>query len=210
MKIVIFGANGKTGLLLIEQTLEKGHQVIAYVRNARSIPTEHPNLKIVVGNLNETLKLKDVVTGADACISALGGGSLIHRTPALVEGTKNIVSAMEKAGTKRFVYMSSIGAGESRFMLPQPFRFLIVNLLLRVPLADHNLNEKQISESQLEWTIVRPGGLTDGPVTGDIKFGKDIIRTKGNRSISRANVASFMLQQLNNESLYKTAVWLYE
>jgi putative NADH-flavin reductase len=210
MKIVIFGASGKTGLLLVEQALENGHQITAYVRNAKSISIKHANLKIVVGNLNETLKLRDVVTDADACISALGGGSLIHRTPALVEGIANIVDAMEKGGTKRFVYMSSIGAGESRYLIPQPLRLFIVNLLLRIPLADHNLNEKRISESKLNWTIARPGGLTDGPVTGDIKFGKDIIVTKNNSKISRANVAAFILKQLNNEALYKTAVWLYE
>jgi putative NADH-flavin reductase len=210
MKIVIFGANGKTGSLLVEQALENGHQVIAYVRNPDSIRTEHTNLKIVVGNLNEKLKMKDALTGTDVCISTLGGGSLTHRTPEIVVGISNIVNAMELAGVKRFIYMSSIGAGESRFLMPQPIRFFLVNLLLRVPLADHNLNEELIAKSKLNWTIVRPGGLTDAPFTGDIKYGKDIIVMKGNRSISRANVASFMLKQLSNEALYKTAVWMYE
>jgi len=200
MKIVIFGASGKTGKLLIEQALENGHQIIAYVRN----------LKVVEGNLNDKLKLNDTITGADVCISVLGGRSLTHRTPALVEGISNLVEAMEKADTKRFIYMSSIGAGESKFLMPQPIRFLIVNLFLRVPLADHNTNEELITKSKLEWTIVRPGGLTDGPMIEDLKYGKDIVPMKGNRSISRASVASFILKQIDNKAFYNSAVWLYE
>jgi len=210
MKIVIFGASGKTGSLLVDQTLEKGHQVTAYVRRTNSISTEHNNLKIVVGNLTEKLKLIDALTGAEVCISTLGGNSLTHRTPALVEGIANIVDAMEQAGTKRFMYMSSIGAGESRFLMAQPIRFLIVSLFLRVPLADHNLNEELIAKSKLDWTIVRPGGLTDGVLKEDVNFGKDIIPMKGNRSISRASVAAFILKQVDNKALFGTAVWLYE
>lgn len=210
MKIVIFGASGKTGSLLVDQALEKGHQVTAYVRRTNSISTEHDNLKIVIGNLNEKLKLIDALTGADVCISTLGGNSLTHRTPALVEGIANIVNAMEQAGTKRFMYMSSIGAGDSRFLMAQPIRFLIVSLFLRVPLADHNLNEELIAKSKLDWTIVRPGGLTDGVLKEDVNFGKDIIPMKGNRSISRASVAAFILKQVDNKALFGSAVWLYE
>jgi putative NADH-flavin reductase len=210
MKIVIFGASGKTGLLLLEQALKSEHQIIAYVRKADSISIEHANLKIVIGKLNEKLKMKDALIGADACISTLGGGSLIHRTPEIVSGIANIVDAMEQLDTKRFIYMSSIGAGDSRFLMAQPIRFLIVSLFLRIPLADHNANEELIAKSKLDWTVVRPGGLTDGLLNEDVKFGKDIIPMKGNRSISRASVASFILKQINNKALYKTAVWLYE
>ena len=210
MRIVIFGASGKTGKLLIEQALENGHQVIAYVRKLGSISINHSNLKLVEGNLNDKLKLKDTITGTDVCISVLGGKSLIHRTPELVEGIANIIEAMENAGTKRFIYMSSSGAGDSRFLMAQPIRFLIVNLFLRVPLADQNSNEELISKSKLEWTIVRPGGLTDGLMTKDVKYGKDIVLMKGNRSISRASVASFILNQIDNKALNNSAVWLYE
>lgn len=210
MKIVIFGASGKTGFLLLEQALKSGHQIIAYVRRADSISIEHANLKVVIGKLDEKLKIKDALIGADACISTLGGGSLIHRTPEIVSGIANIVDAMEQLGTKRFIYMSSIGAGDSRFLMAQPIRFLIVSLFLRIPLADHNANEELIAKSKLDWTVVRPGGLTDGLLNDDVNFGKDIIPMKGNRSISRASVASFILKQINNKALYKTAVWLYE
>ena len=211
MKIVIFGANGKTGSLLLEQALELGHQVTAYVRKPNSIKLTHPNLKVLVGNLNETLRLRDAINGSDACISALGGSSLTNRSPEIVKGIEKILEIMEDVDTKRFIYLSSIGAGESRFLMAQPIRFLIVNLLLRVPLADHNENEQHISATNLNWTIVRPGGLTDNAKTDNLKqHGTEKVMMTGNRSISRANVAAFMLDQLTNNTYSKKAVWLYE
>ncbi|MFT3752259.1 MAG: SDR family oxidoreductase [Paludibacter sp.] len=210
MKIVIFGATGKTGTLLVEQALNKGYEVVAYIRKRGPVFNGHPNLKIVVGRLNETLRMKDAITGADACISALGSGSLTHRSPDIVHGIGNIVSIMESAGVRRFIYMSSIGAGDSRLLIAQPSRFFVVNILLRVPIADHNANEKRISSSNLNWTIIRPGVLTDGAITGSLKSGTDISPLKKSRSISRANVASFILDQLSDETYLKKAAWLYE
>jgi len=210
MKVVIFGANGKTGILLVEQALAKGHQVIAYIRRPGSIRIENPKLKVVVGNLNETLKMKDMITGADACISALGGGSLTKHSIEIIDGIKNIVSTMELAKVHRLIYLSSLGAGNSCSLFPQPTRFLLTKVLLRVTLADHYANEGTIMNSKLQWTIVRPGGLTDGKLKGGLKYGIEKTKVKGSPSISRANVASFMLQQLNNDTFLNKAVWLYE
>ena len=210
MKVVIFGANGKTGILLVEQALAKGYHVIAYIRRPGSLLIENPKLKIIVGNLNETLKLKDAITGADACISALGGGSLTKHSYGITNGIMNIVSIMETARVHRFIYLSSLGAGESRYLIPQPMRFFLTNILLRVTLADHNNNERTLLNSNLQWTLVRPGSLTDGQLTGDLKHGVGKIKIKGNISISRANVASFMIQQLTDTTYLQKAVWLFE
>ena len=210
MKVIIFGANGKTGLLLVEQVLAKGYQVIAYIRRPGTIYIEDPKLKIMVGELDEILKLKDAITGADACISALGGRTLTKHSPEIMSGIDNIVSIMQKARVHRFIYLSSMGAGESRFNMNPVVRFIAVNVFLRVPLADHNTNEKRIIESNLQWTIIRPGNLTDGQLTGDFKHGTTKTRQKGIPTISRANVASFMTQQLTDTTYHQKAVWLYE
>lgn len=73
MKIVIFGASGKTGSLLVEEALASGHEVTAYVRKRESVKSDHINLKVVEGDLSEKDKLRKVITGSDACISTLGG-----------------------------------------------------------------------------------------------------------------------------------------
>jgi len=210
MKIVVFGANGKTGSLFVEQALSSGHKVIAFVRRLDSIAIENPNLKIVVGTLNEKDKLRGVIVGSDAVVSTLGGGSLTKHNPEVVEGIETIVNLMEETLVPRLLYMSSIGAGESRFYMPQPIRFLIVNVMLRIPLADHNSNEKRIAASNLKWTVVRPGGLTDGPKTGNLKHGSDKTRLAGNSGISRANVAAFMLHEIVENAYVKKCVWLHE
>lgn len=210
MKIVIFGANGKTGLLLVEQALAKGYQVVAYVRRPESISIENPKLKIIIGNLNENLKMIDAITGADACVSTLGGGSLTKHSVETMNGIKNIVSIMEIAKVHRFIYLSSLGAGESLSIIPQPLRFILSRIILRVTLADHNSNEKLIMNSKLQWTLVRPGSLTDGQLTGNLKFGTEKTKMKGSSSISRANVASFIIKQLTDTNYYQKAVWLCE
>ena len=117
---------------------------------------------------------------------------------------------MEQAKVHRFIYLSSIGAGESRFLMSKMARFFIVNLFLRVPLADHNANEERIAGSNLQWTVIRPGRLNDEPKTDEINHGTDIIPMGGNRSISRANVAAFILNQLGNERSFDKYIWLYE
>jgi putative NADH-flavin reductase len=210
MKIVVFGASGKTGSLVVEQALETGHEVIAFVRTPGSIKSEHPKLKIVVGNLNEKDKLKKALAGADACISTLGGGSLTKHNLAIIEGIGNIISIMEEEGVPRIIYMSSIGAGESRYYMPQPVRFLVLDVMLRVPVADHNTNEQRIAKSKLQWTVVRPGGLTDCAKTGNLKYGSEKTKLKGSASISRSNVAAFLLDQLTLSDYVNKSVWLHE
>jgi putative NADH-flavin reductase len=210
MRIVIFGANGKTGTLIVNNALESGHQVTAYVRRENSLAIEHPNLKIVTGSLNDPEKLNAAITGADACISALGGSSLTKHAPEIIAGIDRIVTIMEQEHVNRFIYLSSIGVGESRYYLPQPIRFFIADVMLRVPFADHNINEQRMMKSKLQWTSVRPGGLTDGPLTRDLKHGSEKTILKGSPKISRANVAAFMLKQLADKTYIDKGVWLYE
>jgi putative NADH-flavin reductase len=209
MKITIFGASGKTGQLLLNQALENGYQVTAYVRNADSIKVQHQNLRIVEGNLNNETKLHEAISGADACLSTLGGKSLTKHSHEIIAGIDRIVSLSEKLQVKQFIYLSSVGADESRFYMDQPIRFFVVDLFLRIPLADHTLNEKRIAKSSLKWTIVRPGGLTDGLLTKTVQHGHEKIALKGNPKISRANVAWFMLEQLKHGSS-NCKEWLYE
>jgi uncharacterized protein YbjT (DUF2867 family) len=210
MKITIFGASGRIGQHLVEQALSKGYQVTAFVRRANSLPKNDPNLNIIVGNLTDREKLKEAIAGSKACLSALGGGSLTKHSVEIMNGIDLIVSLMEELNVRRFIYISSIGVGESRYDMPQPIRFIVADLLLRVPFADHHKNETRIQASHLDWTIVRPGGLTDGPLSKELEFGSKRLNYKGNPKVSRSSVASFMLSQIADESNSGKAVWLYE
>jgi putative NADH-flavin reductase len=148
------------------------------------------------------------MAGADACISLLGGRSLKKRSPEITGGIANIVNVMEQAGVKRLIYLSSIGAGDSRYYMGPLLRLFIVGILLRVPLADHTTNEKRIAGSTLQWTIVRPMGLSNGEKTGKIRHGSDFIKITGSGRLSRADVAAFILGQVVSETYINRKVWL--
>lgn len=209
MKVVVFGASGQTGRLLVEQALESGHEVIAYVRREGSVAVNHQNLKVITGPLTDTSLLVQAISGADVCISTLGGNSLTKRSPELTDGINHIVNAMEQLEVKRFIYLSSIGAGESRYFMGPLMRLLIVAILLRVPLADHTANEKCIHASSLKWTFVRPLGLTNGEKTGKYRHGSDFIKITGNHKISRADVADFLLSQIDSDKYIRKGAWLF-
>lgn len=209
MKIVIFGANGKTGTLLTEQALVKGHHVTAYVRRPGSMVQQHSNLKVITGNLDDAVRLREAIAGSDAVLSTLGGNSLTKHSPEIIAGINLIISTIEKEGVKRMIYLSSMGAGNSRKMMGLLVRFFIAGIMLRVPLADHTANEQSIEKSNLRWTVVRPAGLTNGPKTGRLKHGSKIVVLKGTPQVSRANVASFMLDQLSDITYLNKSAWVY-
>ncbi|MFZ4583573.1 MAG: NAD(P)-dependent oxidoreductase [Paludibacter sp.] len=210
MKLTIFGATGRTGQLLVKQALDAGHELTLYVRNAKAITIDNNKIKVVQGDLSNTIKLTEAITGADACVSVLGGNSLTKHAYELCNGIENIVTVMELYGVKRFIYLSSLGAGNSKQLMPVFARFLIANLLLRVPLQDHTRNQKHIAQRKLQWTILQPGGLTDKALTGVYNFGSEMTPIKGSVAISRANVAHFILTEAVQNKFIGKEVWLYE
>jgi len=125
---------------------------------------------------------------------------LYPRTKTLSEGTKNILHAMEKCGVKRFVCQSSTGIGDSRGKLGLLYNVILIPLLLRNVFADKEVQEKVLKESTLDWVIVRPTQLTNGPKRGTYRHGPDIGNKIRTLSVSRADVADFMLKQLADDS----------
>ena len=113
--------------------------------------------------------------------------------------TKAAIEAMRRAGVRRLVVQSSLGAGDSGQQLPQPFR-LFAKVALAKPIADHNAQEDAVRASGLDWTIVRPPGLTDQPATGEwlaLEVGDGGTL---NGRISRADLAAFILASLDSDA----------
>ncbi len=208
MKITIFGSTGGTGLELVKQGLDLGHDVIAFARTPSKLDhLTHENLRIVRGDvlqLADTCQAIDERT--DAVLSALGN-TLKKGDVTTSAGTKNIIEAMDRKGTRRFVCETSLGVGDSYGQPGFVFTKIAVPLLLKHAFADKEIQERNIRESDLQWVVVRPGALTNGEKTSEYRHGldKDI---KG--KISRADVAEFMLKQLDsNEYLRKTPAICY-
>jgi len=199
MNLVIFGATGGTGLALVEQALDRGHAVTAFVRKASRMRIRHRLLRLVVGDVLDYGMVEAAIAGQDAVLSALGHKRWLIKTSILSRGTRNIVAAMTKCGVRRFVCETSLGVGDSRGRLGILYTFFLIPVLLYYYFQDKELQEKCIMQSSLDWVIVRPAALTNGKQTGAVREGKDIGSLLFTHRISRADVASFMLSEVKDD-----------
>lgn len=195
MKVIVFGATGTTGSAVVERALELGYEVTAFVRTPSKVTTQHPNLSIAQGDVLDAASVEQAVEGHDAVISSLGAG--LNGT-IRSEGTRNIIRAMEKAGVRRFISQSSLGVGDSRSNLNAYWKYFMFGMLLRRAYADHGLQEDYIRQSNLDWTIVRPGALKEGELTGDYRHGFSPTNRDITLEISIADTADFMVKQLKD------------
>ena len=144
------------------------------------------------------------IPGHDVVVSALGtrGGPAV-----LPEGTRNILTAMQAHGVRRSLWVSSFGAGDSLKQMSWLAQNLIVKGFLRQAIQEKEAQERIIMEFGQDWIIARPGGLTDGPLTGTYRVTGPGDKV-GRPSISRADVADFMLKNLTETRYVRRAVGL--
>lgn len=199
MRLLVFGPTGGTGLELLTQALEQGHDVVAYARNPAKLEgMSHARLEVIRGDVLDPAGVDSAVGGHDAVFCAVGAGP--KRTTVREDATRNIVNAMGKAGVRRLICLSSLGVGDSRGNLPFFTKHVIVGIVLRHAFADHERQEAIVRESSLDWTIVRPPHLKDGPRTGTYRHGFAATDRQIEGRISRADVADFMLKQLSDKT----------
>lgn len=203
MKVLIFGATGATGQCLMEQALVLGHNVTAFARNPSAIAKGHDRLSVVRGDVLEPASIEAAMVGQDAVLCALGVKSF-SATTVLSTGTKNIIAAMEKSGTRRIVCESSLGVGDSRNQTDFVFGKIIIPLIFKGLFEDKEHQERELRQSNLDWVIVRPARLTNGSQKGGYRVVTD--NAKVGIQISRADVAAFMLEQLTDEQYLKKTV----
>lgn len=196
MKLAIFGATGGTGQQVAKQALAAGHEVTVLVRDPARLQVQHEKLYIVIGNVLDEKKVEEAVAGSEAVVISLGN---TPNNPDMVvsDGTKNILAAMKKQGISRVVAVTSLGVGDSKEQVSFGFKMLM-KTALRKAMEDKERQEKLMRNSDLDWIIVRPGGLTNDPPTGDYTFGVDKEIVAG--QISRADVADFVLKQLQSDT----------
>ena len=204
MNITVFGATGTIGRLVVEQALTAGHHVTAFTRDAARVTMSHDRLHVVEGDVTDPEGCLPAVKGADAVVVALGAG---RKGVVREAGTRAVVAAMQEAGVRRLVCQSTLGVGSSRPNLDLVWKYLMFGLLLRPAYADHVRQEAVVKASDLDWTTVRPSAFTDtspGPVRDGFGGSERGLRLK----IARADVASFVLAQVRDETYLRRAVSL--
>ena len=203
MRLLIFGATGGTGRELVRQALDQGHAVTAFARDP-AVLNARGDLRAVAGDVLDAAAVERAVAGHDAVLCALGSPAT---RPGKVrsEGTLNILWAMESSGPRRLICQSTIGIGDSRALLPPLYRYVLVPLLLRATFAEHERQEAVVRSSELEWTVVRAGALTDGERTGRYRHGFPPTERSIEFEVSRADIAEFSLRQLAESTYLRVA-----
>ena len=195
MRVIVFGASGKTGHELVREAIDRGHTVTAFVRTASKLTITSRSLRVIEGNVADSGAVAAAIPGHDAVVSALGVSTPLKHDADVIAGVQHIIDAMEEHGVRRLIYLSFIGVRDSRAGVGFVLRY-IAPIPLRHEIADHEVKESLIRSSRLDWTIVRPPKLTNGPRTGDYRSGDDITTWKPVPVLSRSDVAHFVIQEL--------------
>lgn len=214
MKIIVFGSTGGTGLASSAALAGAGHQVTAFARD----PSKLPNIAAVTPLRGDVMNPADVngaVPGHDLVVVSLGNSQnpfammlgVRRTTPVNVceIGTRNIIAAMQGAAIARLLVVSAFGIGDTRARLPFAFR-LFYRTVLREHMADKEKQEAVVKASGLEWTLVQPVGLTDGPAT--YKWHADTGGVIRRQQMRRADVAAFLVSLVGDANYCRATVAL--
>jgi len=206
-KLLVIGASRGIGLETVKAALLAGHSVRALARSAASIPIQNANLEKVSGDALDTDTIRNALKDVEAVIQTLGVDisprAIFQPTTLFSQSTRILVDAMKEAGVKRLIAVTGLGAGDSRGHGGLLYDAVVFPLLLKRVYDDKDVQEWIIRSSGLDWTIVRPGLLTNRPATGqyrvltapnDWRFGV----------ISRADVADFLVRQIDDRALIGT------
>ena len=199
MKLTIIGGSQGTGALLAGLARDAGHEVTVVSRSGNA----PAGVRGVVGSATDPAVAREAVAGADAVVVTVGGAKGVR--PQRAEVTRSIVTAMTESGPRRLVVQSSLGAGDSGAQMPLPLR-LLMKAVLAAPLADHDEQESVVESSGLDWTVVRPTGLTTRPATGRWRAHEVGDGGTLGGSIPRADLAAYLLEVLSDDSLIGKAV----
>ena len=215
MKVLLLGATGRTGKLALQKALQQGYEVHVLVRDAGKIKAEHPHLKVFEGDPSKSEDMSEAMEGCEAVISVLNISRTSDFPWAPLRTPRTYLSAVMRLllvqavafGLKRVVICSAWGVAETRPELPGWFRWLVDHSHIGVAYEDHERQEQLVMNSSLDWTIVRPVGLTNGTRSASVRksFGGS---PKPTLTISRLAVAAFMVGCLREEDTIGKAITL--
>ena len=201
MKVLVFGANGKTGRLVVARAVAKGHEVSVLVRHPGS--AAQPGIRVITGDALQPDDVLGAMAGQDAVVDCIGGTKPWKSQTLERNAMQNIVKAMKTSGAKRLVVVSAMGVGDSKKQSPWWYRNLMLPTFLRGSTADKAAMEAIVQSSGLDWIIARPPILKDGPATGKVQV---LNQSETGHGITRADLAVWLVGQLANETYVGQAV----
>lgn len=207
MKILVLGASQGVGALCVRAALTKGHTVTAFARTPTKLNLSHPQLTKVAGDFHNAASVRAAVQGHDAviiCVSSTTIKGFKEKPDYFSEGTQFCIDAMKEYGVKRLVVLSAHGVGNSYHAASWFQRTFMIGMLLKYAYFDHDVQERLVRGSGLEFVIARPTRLTDGKATGTYKRIAEPESVPG--AISRADVANFLVESCVSPAFVGKAV----
>jgi putative NADH-flavin reductase len=204
-RLLVLGASGRTGQHVITKALQSGHMVTAFVRDPQRLTITSDRLRILVGNTKtDQTALDEATHDQDVVISTLGAGDSFKPDGVIAQSMTRILHAMQKNGVRRLIFTSAFGVGETFRDTPFVPR-VFMRTLLRNIYRDKYAAEVELKRSALDWTLVYPTGLSNAPATGHYRKGERL-PLKGFPTIPRADLADFLLTQIDDTSFLRKGV----
>lgn len=209
MEIVVAGASGRTGTLLVEQALRRGHHVHALARNPAALRLRHPDLDVSRIDVTKRDGIDEAVAGSNAVLSAVGIGTSRERTVVYSAGVANLLAAMEAGGTSRIVVVSAAPAGPRReqAVLERRIVMPILDSFFGATYEDMRRMEAVLGASGADWTSLRPPRLIAKPPLGRYRMSTSgpLLRA---RSLRFADLATAMLDAAERGLASRTAAYV--
>jgi uncharacterized protein YbjT (DUF2867 family) len=207
VKVTVFGATGGTGKHVVEQALAAGHEVTAVARHVEALEPRE-GLTVLEGDVLDLAAVEQAVAGSDAVVSVLGVADRRKPTKVYSEGVGNMLRAMKASGTKRIIALSADGVEPNpavnigqRLVIA-----LVVARILKNLYGDMLEMERALTDSDTDWTVVRPPKLSDKDRTGEYNVSTG--EPGPSSGISRADLADYIVTHLADEESYRKLVWI--
>jgi len=207
MKVLVIGGTRGTGREVVAVAHAAGHELTLLARNAERISLPVTGVRVVVGDAGDADDIERAVAGQDAVVWTAGVRPTRRPVHLFSRSTQFLLAAMAKHGVRRLICVTGIGAGDSRGHGGFLYDRIVLPLFLKTIYEDKDRQEAMLRASDLDWTIVRPGTLTNGPATGLARALTDLTGVAAGR-ISRADVAAFIVEHLQTGEFRRTAVLL--
>jgi putative NADH-flavin reductase len=205
MKVLVIGATRGIGREMVAAAHAAGHEVTLLARNAERISLSVTGVRVVVGDAGDADDMERAVAGQDAVVWTVGVGPTRRPVHLFSRSTQFLLAAMAKHGVRRLICVTGIGAGDSRGHGGFFYDRILQPLFMKSVYEDKDRQEALLRASDVDWTIVRPGSLTNGPATGLARALTDLQGVTAGR-VSRADVAEFIVLHLETGDFRRTAV----